>query len=161
MREGHVHQISISPGGVPKFPIPEALVRAGGIEGDGHNDTRLHGGPDAAVCLFSLEVIEAVRAEGHPISPGSTGENLTLHGLNWAAVTPGARLEFAGGVILEITRYTTPCSTIRDSFRGLDSKRIKHDLHPGQSRVYARVIREGTVRIGEAVALRPLAPQGS
>jgi len=67
---GTVHQISISQGGVPKRPVPSATVTETGVEGDRHRNPRLHGGPQRAVCLFSLEVIERLRAEGHPIAPG-------------------------------------------------------------------------------------------
>jgi MOSC domain-containing protein YiiM len=150
---GRVHQISVSPGGVPKLPIAAALVRVEGIEGDGHNDRKHHGGPNAAVCLFALEVIERLRSEGHPIGIGTTGENLTIQGLDWPSARPGCQLVFEGGVELEVTRYTTPCATIRDSFSELQFNRIKQDLHPGESRVYARVLREGTIRLGESVRL--------
>ena len=154
MQRGRIHQINISPGGVPKLRVERAGVTAGGLVGDGHNDTRHHGGPDAAVCLFSREVIERLRAEGHPIGPGTIGENVTVEGLDWAAVVPGCRLVFEGGVELEVVKYTNPCATIGESFRGLEFRRIKQDLHPGESRVYARVIREGELRAGAAVELR-------
>jgi hypothetical protein len=144
MTRGHIAQINISKGGVPKLPVLAARVTALGLEGDGHNDTKHHGGPNAAVCLFSLEVIEQLRAEGHPIVPGSTGENVTVAGLDWPAIQPGVRLRFAGGVELEVMQYTTPCSTIRNSFTDLAFRRIKQEEHPGESRVYAKVLREGT-----------------
>lgn len=151
MSTGRVVQINISHGGVPKLPVPSARVTALGIDGDAHHDTKHHGGPNAAVCLFSIEVIDRLRAEGHPISPGSTGENITVQGLDWTGVTPGTRLSFAGGVELEVTHYTTPCSTIRNSFRELAFRRIQQEDHPGQSRVYAKVVREGTVSINDQV----------
>ena len=150
---GRVHQISISPGGVPKLPVAEALVRVEGIAGDGHDDRKHHGGPNAAVCLFALEVIERLRAEGHPIGAGTTGENLTIQGLDWPSVKPGCRFAFEGGVELEVTQYTTPCATIRNSFTDLKFNRIKQELHAGESRVYARVLREGTIRMGESVRM--------
>jgi MOSC domain-containing protein YiiM len=151
---GRIIQINISAGGVPKIAIDRAHVSAEGIEGDGQNDRKHHGGPERAVCLFSMEVIEKLRAEGHPIGPGTTGENLTIQGLEWAAVVPGVRVVFEGGVELEVASYTVPCSTIRDSFVGLNHRRIKQEEHPGESRVYARVVREGEVRAGEGVELR-------
>jgi MOSC domain-containing protein YiiM len=161
MPQGRVHQISISPGGVPKLPVQIAVVTGAGLVGDGHNDTRHHGGPHAAVCLFSLEVIRRLREQGHPIGPGATGENVTLEGLDWPRVVPGCRLGFEGGVELEVTRYTSPCATIRDSFRGLEFRRIQQDLHPGESRVYARVLREGQLRTGERVTfVEPSAAAG-
>lgn len=178
-----VHQISVSPGGVPKRPVPRARLTFAGVEGDEQRDKRRHGGPDRAVCLFSLEVIELLRAEGHPIQPGSTGENLTIHGLDWAALVPGTRLAIGAENVasvecqttnaarppqgsptlarhsplntchLEITSYTQPCSTIRESFAGLDHRRIQQNLHPGQSRLYARVLREGVVTVGDPVRI--------
>lgn len=149
---GRVHQVSVSGGGVPKIGVPGARVFTAGMEGDRQNDTKHHGGPERAVCLFSLERIEQLRAEGNPIVPGSVGENLTIAGIDWAGVTPGGRFAFDGGVVLEVVSFTRPCSTIRDSFQGLEFKRIFQDEHPGWSRVYARVLREGRVTPGEGVA---------
>ena len=148
-RRGVLTHINISPGGVPKRPVPSARVSVAGVEGDGHDDPR-HGGPDAAVSLFAAEAIVRVAAEGHPIGPGTTGENLTVAGLDWSLVAPGAHLRI-GEVVLEVTRYTTPCKTIRASFRHGDFNRIHQQLHPGDSRVYARVIREGTIAVGDAI----------
>jgi MOSC domain-containing protein YiiM len=153
---GSVHQVSVSPrGGVPKLGVPSARVTRDGVEGDWQQDRKHHGGPQRAVCLFSLEVIRRLRGEGHPIGPGTAGENVTIEGLEWARMTPGARVTIGGedGVELEIVSYTEPCSTIRESFAGLDSKRIKQELHPGESRVYARVLKEGVVREGDGVHL--------
>src|SRR5215217_6827251 len=95
---GSVHQISVSQGGVPKLPVPSATVTATGVEGDRHRNPRIHGGPQRAVCLFSLEVIERLRTEGHPIAPGTAGENVTLAGLNWSLVRPGVRLRLGDAV---------------------------------------------------------------
>jgi MOSC domain-containing protein YiiM len=148
---GVVKSINISPGGVPKRPVPTIRIGRAGLEGDGHDNPR-HGGPDAAVCLFSLETITRIAGEGHPIAPGSAGENLTIEGLEWARVTPGVRLQI-GAVVLEVTRFTTPCQTIRASFREGDVNRIHQARHPGESRVYARVLTEGFVRSGESIAM--------
>lgn len=154
---GTIHQLSVSRGGVPKRAINNADLGPVGLAGDAQRD-RNHGGPDRAVCVFSLDVIERLRAEGHPIVPGAVGENITITGLDWSAVAPGGRMTFDGGAEIEITTYTTPCSTIRDAFKNLEFRRIKQDLHPGESRVYARVIRSGALRTGEGVAYRAPAP---
>ena len=69
---GRVYQINISNGGVPKWPVPSAWVTYLGIEGDRHRSPS-HGGPERALCLFSLEVIRLLQAEGHPIEPGAVG----------------------------------------------------------------------------------------
>jgi MOSC domain-containing protein YiiM len=155
MGAGRIAQISVSPGGVPKRPVEAAEVTASGVAGDAQRNLRHHGGPERAVCLFALEAIRALQAEGHPIEPGHIGENLTLEGIDWTAVTPGARLLLGEDVLLEVTRYTSPCMNIRASFRGGDYARVSQKQHPGASRVYARVVRTGTVRRGDPVRLLP------
>lgn len=42
-RSGVIHQITISPGGVPKLSVEEARVTRLGIAGDGHDDKENHG----------------------------------------------------------------------------------------------------------------------
>jgi MOSC domain-containing protein YiiM len=151
---GQLFSINCSPGGVPKLPVPEALVATFGLFGDSQNDKKHHGGPDRAVCLFSLERIRALQEEGHPIGTGTTGENLTISGLDWDLVVPGSRVEI-GDAILEVTNYTTPCRTIRESFTDQKFMRMSQKHYPGWSRVYARVLREGMIRPGDEVRLSP------
>jgi MOSC domain-containing protein YiiM len=155
---GRVVQINLSDGGVPKRPVLAGLavrVTREGLVGDRQRDRRYHGGPERAVSCFSAEVIARLAAEGHPIAAGTTGENLTLEGLDWAAVRPGARLAFEGGVVLEVASFAAPCPTIRGSFRGGDYERLSEKRHAGESRVYCRVIAEGELESGEAVDLMP------
>jgi hypothetical protein len=85
---GILHSINVSDGGVPKLPRPWAHVRAAGVEGDRQENPIFHGGPDRAVCLYSSDLIEALQGEGHPIRPGTIGENLTLAGIDWTAMRP-------------------------------------------------------------------------
>ena len=138
---------------MPKLPRESCYVSVDGLEGDRQRDLRYHGGPDRAVCCLALEVIERLRAEGHSIYPGSTGENLTLAGLDWRRARPGARLVFAGGVELEVTGFASPCGNIRSSFAGGEIERLSDRHHPGESRVYCRVLSEGDLRTGESVRL--------
>lgn len=148
---GRVVQVNISPGGVPKLPVTRAQVRRGGLDGDGHNDTKHHGGPERAVSLFALEVIEALQAEGHPIAPGTTGENLTIAGVDYASLRAGDRLAVGDSLLIELTDHASPCTTISGSFIVGNFTRIAEKLHPGESRWYARVVREGEVAAGDAV----------
>lgn len=150
---GTIVQVSSSKGGVPKLPLLEALIGELGIEGDAVAHPEIHGGPERAICLYSVEVIEALAAEGHPIRPGSAGENVTVRGIDWSAVVPGVTLRLGAEVTLEVTRYTTPCATIRGSFKDRDSNRIHHNAYPGWSRVYAKVVAGGTVRPGDSVRI--------
>lgn len=149
-RTGFVYRLNTSPSGVPKRPVFWAELGPTRLSGDGHHDTRHHGGPERALCLFSLEVIDRLRAEGHPITPGSTGENLTVFGVDWGLVRPGTVLQ-VGEAEIQVTGYTTPCRAIRGSFRGGDFRRIHAARHPGDSRVYARVLRGGVLHAGDGV----------
>jgi MOSC domain-containing protein YiiM len=157
---GHprVHQISVSNGGVPKLPVAEAMFTKLGVEGDRQRNPDIHGGPDRAVCVFALEVIEALQAEGHPIAPGSTGENLTLAGLDWSTLKPGDRIRI-GSVRLELVSYTAPCVHNGRWFLHENFSRISQKKYPGWSRLYARVLSEGVVRTGDPVTHELLSPR--
>ena len=154
MTEGTIFSINTSPGGVPKLPVPAAMVTVMGLDTDSHRNLKYHGGPERAVCIYAIECILALQGEGHPISTGSTGENLTLAGIDWDLVVPGAMLE-AGDALLEIVSYTKPCRTIRESFTDEKFSRLSQNHFPGWSRVYARVLREGMVRTGDRATLTP------
>lgn len=149
----HVHQVSLSDGGVPKRAVPAAQVSVEGLTGDRQRNRKFHGGPDRAVCLYSLEIIEALRAEGHSIGPGSAGENLTIAGLDWARLKPGDRLNIGADLQLEVMSYTTPCRVNGQWFKDGNSARMAQEAHPGWSRLYARVLVEGTVHPGDQVHL--------
>jgi len=149
---GRLDSINVSRGGLPKHPTPEATITGDGVEGDRQRDRRYHGGPDRAVSVFSAERIAALQAEGHPVAPGTIGENLTVSGIDWTRATPGACLDI-GAVRLEITLYAAPCANIAGSFAGGDIARVAQKTNPGWSRVYTRVLAPGHVRVGDAVTL--------
>ena len=152
MSHGTVSSINVSNGGVPKTPRHTAWIDRDGVEGDRQRDLRYHGGPDRAVSIYSLDLIRALADEGHPISPGTIGENLTLAGVDWAAMVPGTQLKI-GDVVLELTSYTAPCKKIAGSFLDGGFVRVSQKVHPGWSRVYARVLSPGTIMPGDAVSL--------
>lgn len=151
-RKGHVVAINRSDGGVPKLQIPEAFIAESGMEGDRQANPKIHGGPERAVTIFSLEVIQALAREGHPIDIGTTGENLTVSNLDWSLIVPGAEL-MVGPVCLQVTKMAVPCFKIKDSFEHRDESRISPQLHPGWSRACARVLQTGIVRVGDPVVL--------
>ena len=149
---GVVRTINVSNGGVPKLPRESCYVSASGLQGDRQRDLRYHGGPDRAVCLFSLDLIQALRAEGHSITPGSIGENLTVEGVDWTRMIPGARVE-VGAAVLQLTDYAAPCSNIAPSFQRRQYVRVNQKVHAGWSRLYARVLAEGTVSVGDELRI--------
>lgn len=148
---GHIYQLNISNGGVPKLPVSEAFVGRLGLTGDAQRDLEHHGGPDRAVCLYAFEHIVALQGAGHPIAPGTTGENVTITGLDWPSLGPGTRLALGDEVELEITGYAAPCSNIAGSFADGVFTRLSQKKYPGWSRLYARVLRTGAVVLGDTV----------
>lgn len=152
-RVGWIFQINASNGGVPKLSRKLGEVTFNGLNGDNQANPDVHGGPERALCLYSLERILALQAEGHPIFPGSAGENLTLAGLDWSLVNPGTRLQLGADVLVQVTRYTSPCNTISGSFLKNDYSRISQKVFPSWSRVYAQVLQPGTIQVSDAVRI--------
>jgi MOSC domain-containing protein YiiM len=150
MTEGRLDAIHTSNGGVPKHARDSVRVTVDGLDGDRQRDLRFHGGPARAVSLYSADLIAALQAEGHPIVPGAMGENLTLAGVDWSAMVPGTTLTI-GPVALTLTGYASPCQNIAPAFAGEHFVRVSQKVHPGWSRVYARVDREGMITVGDAV----------
>ena len=150
----HVHQINVSDGGVPKKPVLEVVVTKTGLEGDRQRNRKVHGGPDRAVCLYSQDLIERLQDEGHSIEAGSSGENLTVAGLEWEALKPGDRLKIGPAVQLEIVSYTAPCDLNAQWFRDGDVRRISQKVNPGWSRLYAKVLAGGIIKPGDEVIVK-------
>lgn len=136
----HIFQINISQGGVPKQAIPAGEVTPLGLIGDHQRNRQLHGGPERALCLYSLAHILALQAAGHPIYPGAIGENITIAGLNWSQLQPGTRLRLGPEVTVEVTSYAAPCHNITAAFREGDINLVSPKKHPGRARVYVRIL---------------------
>lgn len=150
---GSIHQINSSQGGVPKLPLASGVVDHAGLVGDVQADTVNHGRPFQALCLFSLEVINKMQKEGHPIAAGSAGENLTISGLDWARLGQGDRLRIGDEILIEITGPATPCVKNAQWFADGDFLRLSESRHPGEARLYASVINGGPVVTGDEVSL--------
>ena len=143
-----VVHLAISDGGVPKISQPELMISHAGVEGDRQAHPAVHGGPERAVCLLAAEVIDALRAAGHPIRPGSTGENITVLGLEWQHLAPGDLLRFEGGVTIQIVEGASPCGAIAGSFSDGDVMRLDPQRGDGNTRWYARVDTPGVLAVG-------------
>src|SRR2546428_13166979 len=112
MSPGLLHSINVSNGGGPKTARSPAAVRIKGVEADRQRDLRYHGGPTRAVCLYSLELIRALQAEGHAIDVGCIGENFTLSGVPVEEMVAGAKLQVGEGQ-LQLTAYSGPGDNLR------------------------------------------------
>ena len=151
---GAVEQLNTSGGGVPKLPVPEVRIGWRGLEGDRQAARKHHGRPWQAVSLWSADVIDAIRDEGHPLAYGSAGENVTVRGVEWATLRTGTILAI-GGVVAEVSLHAIPCRKNAQWFLGGDFWRMGIDREVGVTRWYAWVRRPGTVRPGDEVVVEP------
>ena len=139
-------------GGVPKYPVTTTFLGKYKVKGDKQNDIKHHGGENRAVCIFSMDLIAELKNEGHPVFAGSTGENITIQGINWELLKNGSRIQL-GEAEIELTGTAAPCKTISKSFINGEFVRISEKKYPGWSRWYARVLKEGQVTLYDQVVL--------
>jgi MOSC domain-containing protein YiiM len=157
---GSVLQINVSPGGIPKRPISEAIVTPEGIRGDGWAHPDIHGGPNQALLVITSEGIDQLIAQGYPLFPGALGENLTTLGLDRRHLRAGQRYR-AGEVFLELTKRRAPCTTLNVYGPGIQHAIFDSQVNAGDpssprwglSGFYARVLRAGTIRPGDPITL--------
>jgi MOSC domain-containing protein YiiM len=158
---GRIVQVNVSPGGVPKHAVGEARVFFDRVEGDGWNDTKHHGLPGQALCLFSMELIAELREEGFPLFPGALGENFTTEGIDYRRIHPGDRFRAGSELEIRITKIRQPCRTIavygETLLRAIFDAEVKagntSSRKWGRSGYYAEVLKEGTVRTGDPMEL--------
>jgi MOSC domain-containing protein YiiM len=150
---GTVTDLFRSDGGVPKHPVEAVTVGYAGVDGDRQSDRHNHGRPFQALCIWSTEVIDAFRAEGHPLAPGLAGENITLTGIDWQRMIPGVRLQISD-VLVELSSFSVPCrknaAWFVDGHFG-----VMHHRHGPVSRLYATVLEPGRIAVGDPVLLEP------
>src|SRR3989338_11279840 len=139
-----VVSINISKGGIPKWPVGSVPITFSGLEGDGHNHAK-HCNPIQAVCLQDIEKLEELSQEGHPLKPGSAGENLTVKDLHVNTLPLGTILKFPGGVVLEISKIRKPCY-VMDAI----DPQLKSDAL-GRHGMYAQVLKEGIIKKWDSI----------
>ncbi len=149
---GTVAHLFRADGGVPKTAVDEVSVGIRGIVGDGQAHRQHHGRPFQALSLFSVELVEELRREGHPIVPGGVGENITTRGLDWEALQPGVQVRI-GTVVAEVSCFADPCSQIAHNFTGRNFSRIDEDRISGSGRRYAWVLEPGEIHVGDAIVI--------
>jgi MOSC domain-containing protein YiiM len=151
---GSVEGVFASGGGVPKQPVLAAEVSWRGLVGDRQAARRHHGRVWQALCLWSADVVDALADEGHPIFYGAAGENVSVRGIDWAALRPGTRLRL-GSVLAEVTVPALPCAKNAGWFRDRDFDRMHHERDRSVTRWYASVLEPGSVAPGDAAVVEP------
>ncbi len=143
---GTLVQLNVSPGGMPKLAVPWAVVTRAGVAGDRQRNLKVHGGPDRAVCLYSVELYDALREEGIDLQWGSIGENFTAHGLDLNNLSISAQLR-VGQTVIEITKVRVPCRNLHQ----WDPRLMQ--IIRGRSGWMAKVIQEGIAKEGDDIEI--------
>lgn len=144
------------PSGFVKFPQP-GPVRIGllGLQGDAQADSRVHGGPEKAVYGYAASHYPAWQVEfpehAALLIGGGLGENLTIAGMDESDICVGD-IHAIGSALLQVCQIRQPC--FKFALRFGDSRPPKAMVKSGRSGWYYRVLKPGTVRPDDAVALR-------
>lgn len=130
--------------GERKSPIPSArFIENHGIEGD------VHSGPwHRQVSLLATEDIERMREKGLPdLKDGDFAENIVLSGVDLSGLGLGSLIRIGNDVELSITQIGKVCHTRCAIFYQAG------DCIMPRLGLFARVIKGGTVKIGEKVTV--------
>lgn len=142
--------------GIYKTPVTHPLrVGKRGLETDTVSDQKHHGGPDQAVYVYSADDYAwwALHLQlGHPLEPGTFGENLTFSTFGPEPVRIGERFR-VGTVLLEVSEPRIPCGVF--AARMGDPGWVKKFQQAARPGFYARVLEEGVVRAGERLERIP------
>jgi MOSC domain-containing protein YiiM len=133
-------------------PGPRTTGLGSGLVGDFIGDGKHHGGSDQAVYAYQREDLDRwARRLGRDLPNGFFGENLTTRDLAVSDARLGERWRVGADVELEVTSPRIPCSTFR-GWVGEQGwlKMFAADARPG---AYLRVIRPGTIRAGDRIAV--------
>lgn len=150
MVQAQLVSLNISPGGMPKQPVAEAVVTADGVAGDWQRNRKFHGGPNRAVCVYSEELYAWLAEQGvQPTTPGTIGENFTTRGLDLLRLGKGDRLRVGAECVIEITNVRVPCSQLKKWDADLP------ELIVGRSGWVAKVVSDGVVKPGDAIEVLP------
>ena len=133
--------------GTQKYRIPEGtFIEDHGIEGDAHA-----GKWHRQVSLLSAEKIEAFREKGVQVEYGAFGENLVVEGCDLRSLPVGTRFAI-GDVLLEMTQIGKECHDHCAIYN------VTGDCIMPREGVFAKVLRGGIIREGDALDVIPAAP---
>ncbi|HEX2739755.1 MAG TPA: MOSC domain-containing protein [Rubrobacter sp.] len=134
--------------GGAKRPVPSAVLRSEGFDGDGQADLLNHGGAEKAVCVYPFDhYAHWERVFGHRLEWGAFSENLTVSGAVETEVCIGDVFR-VGDTVVQVSQPRTPCSKLA----GKNGQRLltKWVGKTGYTGYYLRVLSEGLVRSGDA-----------
>jgi len=138
--------------GILKKPIAGPVrVRTLNLDGDGQADLRVHGGVDKAVYAYPAEHYDLWQEELRLDLPwGAFGENLTTRGFSEDTIHIGDRLGI-GTAVFGVSQPRLPCFKLEAKFERNDM--IKRVLDSRRTGFYLRVLQEGRLEAGDAIAV--------
>jgi len=144
--------------GISKRPVSGPIeLKKLGFAGDGVADTKHHGGPDKAVCVYGInhyphweEIV------GPSLSPPAFGENLSVSHLNEEEICIGDIFQ-VGTAVVQVSQPRRPCATLAARFGRTDMAKLVVDS--GHTGFYFKVLEGGTVEPGSAMAIKERDPR--
>lgn len=128
---------------IGKQSVRDAFLTKNGFIGDDVEDTKHHGGPDRAVCLYPFEHYSRWEDEFNvQLMVPAFGENLTVKGLPEKDVNIGDVFQL-GEAVIEVSLGRVPCSTI--SKHNNLSFLLKRVFDTNYTGYFFRVLEEGKV----------------
>jgi MOSC domain-containing protein YiiM len=119
--------------------------------GDYQANRKYHGGPDKAVCVYSVEHYVDLRRElDRPFTAGAFGENLTVVGLTEDRVCIGDTLAI-GEVRIQVSQPRQPCANISKRWEVPRLPRLMETT--GWTGFYCRLLAAGDVGADDAIAV--------
>lgn len=122
------------------------------LAGDGQADLRVHGGPDKAINVYPFEHYAFWLAEldCKELPNGAFGENFTVTGILETKACIGDIFEL-GDALVQISQPRQPCWKLSRRWRVQDL--VARVVRTGKTGWYFRVLREGNIQAGAALAL--------
>jgi MOSC domain-containing protein YiiM len=144
--------------GGQKIAVQQAMLRATNFDGDGQADLENHGGPDRAACVYSFDHYPYWEEwTGTKLGPGSFSENLTISGFDETEICIGDTFT-CGEALVQVSQPRMPCFKLA-GWRG--RKDLPDAIHDnGFTGFYFRTLREGMIKVGDAVELVSRHPAG-
>jgi MOSC domain-containing protein YiiM len=134
--------------GIYKHSVDQPIaLHAEGVHGDEVADLVHHGGPDKAVCVYSLaHYPHWEQVLGRKMAYGAFGENFTVGGLLEEDVCIGDTFR-AGSALVQISQPRIPCWKLAMKW-GLESL-PRLAATSGKTGFYFRVLEPGTAQAGD------------
>ena len=137
--------------GTRKTPVDEAFISKNhGLEGDAHA-----GKWHRQVSFLSSESIGQARQQGLEVTFGDFAENITTEGMDLVSLPVGTRILAGDEVVLEMSQIGKECHA------ACAIRRQVGDCIMPREGIFARVIRGGKVRPGDAIRTDGDKPESS